>query len=87
MRVEVVHGRNLLCGYIVPHIKVQPGQTWAAASGSDHTVTVENVDREWVDYSWTEADGSKKVHTKLIGAFQCRYCLVLDEPELPKWAA
>ena len=86
MRVEVVNGRNLLCGYIVPRDKVQPGQTWAAASGSDHTVTVENVDREWVDYSWIEADGAKKTHTKLIGAFQCRYCLALDTPELPKWA-
>lgn len=85
MRVEEVLGRYLLCGGIVPRERVQPGQTWAAASGGNHTVTVDAVDDEWIDYSWIE-NGTRKTHTKLNFAFQCRYCLVLDKPELPDWA-
>lgn len=85
MRIEQVHGRYLLCGNIIPKKEVRPGQTWAPADGSNRTVTVDNADDEWVDYSWTE-DGVTKTHMKLNFSFQCRYCLVLDKPELPDWA-
>lgn len=81
-RVETIHSRHLLCGGIVPTYFVKAGQRWAAASGSDREVFVESAG-EWVDYSWTE-NGRKMLHTKMNFAFQCRYCLVLDKPEIPK---
>jgi hypothetical protein len=75
MRVETVHGRNLLCGCTLPDWMIQNGQTWASADGSNRTVTIESAG-SWVDYSWIE-NGQKKLHTKMSFAFQCRYCLVL----------
>lgn len=81
-RVETIHGRHLLCGGFVPTAFVKTGQRWASASGGDREVFVESAG-EWVDYSWLEG-GDKKLHTKLNFAFQCRYCLVLDAPEVPE---
>lgn len=81
MRIETVRGRHLLCGVILPAAQVKTGQVWAAADGSNRTVTIESGG-EWVDYSWLE-NGEKKLHTKTNFAFQCRYCLVLDEPVIP----
>ena len=82
MRVEKVNGRYLLCGVILKPDQVKAGQTWAAADGSNHTVTIESGGA-WVDYSWYE-NGKKRLHTKMSFAFQCRYCLVLDSEELPE---
>lgn len=81
-RVETVHGRHLLCGGVIPTEMVKAGQIWAAADGSNRTVYIESAG-EWVDYSWYE-NGVKKIHTKMNFAFQCRYCLVLETPEVPE---
>jgi hypothetical protein len=83
VRVELVHGRYLLCGGLISEEQVKPGQTWAAADGSDRTVKVDFTQGDWVGYSWQEGSQSKH-HQKLIFAFQCRYCLVLETPEIPK---
>lgn len=83
MRIETVNGRHLLCGGILKPSAVQVNQRWAAASGNDHVVTVEAADGELVTYSWIE-HGAKRIHSKSNFAFQCRYCLVLDKPEIPE---
>lgn len=80
-RVETVHGRHLLCGGILPADAVQPGQLWCSSSGN--TVKVTRIGGDWVEYEWYE-DGVRRTHEKLNFAFQCRYCLVLDEPIIPK---
>ena len=82
MRVELVKGRYLLCGAILMESQIAEGQVWAAADGSDRTVLVESRRGDWVRYSWVEG-GVKKEHEKYAFAFQCRYCLVLDGPEIP----
>ena len=81
LRIETLHGRHLICGGTLPSSAVKNGQTWAAADGSNRTVRVESAG-EWVDYSWEE-NGTRKLHTKMNFAFQCRYCLVVDTPEVP----
>lgn len=83
MRVELVHGRRLLCGHILADDQVKPAQIWAAADGGDRTVRITAVAHDWVTYTWGE-HGEPKYHDKSIFAFQCRYCLVLDGPEIPK---
>lgn len=79
MRVELVAGRYLLCGHILHWSQIQPGEVWAAASGSGHEVTIQVVNRQWVTYSWIE-NRQLKTHSKDPFAFQCRYCLVLNIP-------
>lgn len=82
-RVEFVNGRYLLCGGLIPVDCIKAGQQWASADGSDRFVKIENVrESEWVDYSWLD-NGEKKTHTKLAFAFQCRYCLVLENNRIP----
>ena len=81
--VKTIHGRHLLCGGVIPAELVKPGQRWASADGSNREVTVRSSDGDWVTYLWSEKN-EERIHTKLNFAFQCRYCLVLDTPELPK---
>lgn len=83
MRVELIHGRHLLCGHILANDQVRAGQKWAAADGSNRSVRIVAVAHDWVTYTWDEY-GEPKYHDKSIFAFQCRYCLVLDGPEIPK---
>ena len=83
MRTEQVHGRWLLCGHILRDDQVKPGQKWAPADGSNRSVRIVAVAHDWVTYTWDEY-GEPKYHDKSIFAFQCRYCLVLDGPEIPK---
>jgi hypothetical protein len=78
MRVERVAGRYLLCGGVIPAEDVQVGQTWAPAAGDNYTVTVVEAGTR-VTY---EGEHQAR-HTKDNFAFQCRYCLVLEGPELP----
>lgn len=80
-RVETINGRHLLCGGIVPAHMVKAGQRWAPASGTDREVLIKSAG-EWVDYSWEE-NGEFRMHTKMNFDFQCRYCLILDKPEVP----
>lgn len=75
-RVEVVRGKKLLCGCILPQTCIVVGQEWAAADGSGHTVRIAANDGEWVKYEWA-GDSVTASHEKLAFAFQCRYCLVL----------
>lgn len=80
MRTELVNGRRLLCGCILPVEKIHPGQQWAPASGGNYTVTVVEVVGEWVTY-----EGERQPrHAKDFFSFQCRYCLVLDGPDIPQ---
>lgn len=83
MRTEQVHGRWLLCGHILDAKHIKHGQTWASADGSNRTVRISAVRGDWVGYTWEEPSG-RKYHEKEAFAFQCRYCLVLDGPEIPK---
>jgi hypothetical protein len=78
LRVETINGLHLLCGGIIPIEEVKVGQTWAAADGSKMTVNILEAG-EWVIY---EGD-LQPIHTKDNFSFQCRYCLVLDEPVVP----
>lgn len=83
MRVETVNGRHLLCGHILDVSQIHPGQKWAPADGSNREVVVMYTDDDWVHYGWL-ADGKLVTHMKTSFAFQCRYCLVLDTPEIPQ---
>lgn len=85
-RVEEIRGRFLLCGGIIPSCMIKPGQVWAAADGSGLTVTVVRSDSAWTTYQWFGGN-EVKTHTKLTFAFQCRYCLCLDNAELPEGLA
>lgn len=83
MRVETINNRHLLCGHILHRAQLKVGQKWAPASGDNYTVTIQRIDGDWITYGWREADGYK-IHVKDWFSFQCRYCLVLDEPEIPE---
>lgn len=83
MRVELVHNRYLLCGCILDPALVKSGQVWAAADGSNRTVTILHIKSDWVTYSWVVGDAQKQ-HQKSLFAFQCRYCLVLPTYEIPE---
>lgn len=83
MRTELVNGRWLLCGCILPIEHIKHEQTWAAASGSEHTVQISAVRDGWVCYSWREK-GQVRYHEKDSFAFQCRYCLVLPTADIPE---
>jgi hypothetical protein len=83
VRTELIDGRWLLCGYILAKKDIKHDQVWAAADGSNHTVTISAVRDDWVCYTWSE-HGKAKYHEKTAFAFQCRYCLVLPRPDIPK---
>lgn len=83
MRTELVNNRWLLCGHFLADHQIKNGQVWAPADGSDRTVRVSGDREGWVGYTWME-NGVRKYHEKSSFAFQCRYCLVLDGPEIPE---
>ena len=83
MRVETINDRHLLCDHILHRTHLKVGQKWAPASGGNYTVTIQRIDDEWITYAWYETDGYKS-HVKDWFSFQCRYCLVLDKPEIPE---
>lgn len=83
LRVETVHSRYLLCGGIVPVSFLKVGQRWAPADRTDREVEIVNIVDGWVTYTWETSDGVTESHEKLSFPFQCRYCLVLDTPEVP----
>lgn len=80
-RVETINGRHLLCGGVLPTSMVQRGQVWAPADGSDYEVVLINGG-DWVTYTYKYR--VRMVATKQNFDFQCRYCLVLDKPEVPE---
>lgn len=83
MRTEKINGRWLLCGCILPKDKIKPGQVWAQADGTDRIVRIAGVRTGWVCYTWADG-GPLQYSEKEAFAFQCRYCLVLESPEIPK---
>lgn len=74
--IEEQYGRKIVCRHFFRPEEIHPGEQWQGSGGS--IVTVEKIDGEWIEYSWTEK-GEKKKHTKLIFAFQCRYCKIVGE--------
>ena len=78
-RIVTHYGRHMVAGGIIPAHILAAGQTWAAASGADHAVTITKIEDDWVTYK----DGLSE-HEKDVFSFQCRYCLVVAEPKLPK---
>lgn len=83
-RVETLNKRHVLCGGIVPVTFLKRGQRWASADGSDREVEIVNIIDGWVTYTWEVKDGVTESHEKLSFPFQCRYCLILDTPEVPE---
>lgn len=79
MRVELHNERYLLCGHILRDDQIKVGQKWAGSSAGT-PVTIVDVQGDWVSYEGE----SQPLHEKSCFAFQCRYCLVLDGPEIPK---
>lgn len=76
MRIEKHSGYSILCGAILPDNEIAVGQKWQSSSGT--VVEVKEINGEWVTY-----EGEKQPrHTKMIFAFQCRYCLIVGDPEL-----
>lgn len=81
VRLEEQDGRTIVCGGILPAKEIRVGQEWV--STSNHVVTIYNVrpikshDGNIIDheiyYSW-----GKKISIKLSFAFQCRYCLIVQ---------
>jgi hypothetical protein len=76
MRIEIVHGRKLVCGHIFKTDEIKKGQRWAPADGSNREVKVIDVRFGMVKYQW-EDQGRMKAHEKEAFAFQCRYCKVV----------
>ena len=83
MRVETVNDRYLLCGHILHRVHLQEGQKWAQADGTNRTVTITRIDGDWITYEWYE-DQKYQSHVKDWFSFQCRYCLVLNTPDIPE---
>jgi len=77
MRFEKHNGNWQVCGYIFPNSEIKVGQRWQGVSGN--IVTIEKNESDDIYYSWMEK-GEKVFHDKTTFAFQCRYCLILDNP-------
>ena len=77
MRFEKHNDNWQVCGYIFPNSEIKIGQRWRAVSGN--IVTIEKNEDDDIYYSWMEK-GEKKTHDKATFAFQCRYCLIVDNP-------
>jgi hypothetical protein len=76
VRFEEHHNRVIACGAIFPSTEIKPDQHWQGSAGN--LVTIDNVDSIWVYYHWEEG-GNKIQHCKTPFAFQCRYCLAMEE--------
>ena len=82
---EIINGHKAVVRHFFKPHEIKVGSRWCAASGSNHIVTVEGINQygstdPWheVVYSWEE-NGVKKTHDKDQFAFQCRYCLIIEE--------
>lgn len=79
MRVEKQGEFHILCGVILPASCIKVGQRWISV-GSRVPVEVTKVEQYAVHYQ----SPVQRPHAKEQFAFQCRYCLVLDGPSIPK---
>lgn len=84
---EIIGGHKAIVRHIFKREELKVGQKWIGGSGN--VVTIEDIkvypskhenDKPFYDiyYSWYE-NGVKKTHDKDHFAFQCRYCLIVDE--------
>jgi len=76
MRVETHYGNRVVCGHIFAPEEIKIGSRWQASSGNTVTVTANN--EGWITYEWIEK-GETRSHEKQSFAFQCRYCLIVEE--------
>lgn len=81
-RVDRLHGKYILCGGIVPVSFLKRGQRWMSSSGNE--VEIDKIIDGWVTYTWKTSNSTTESHEKLSFSFQCRYCLILDTPQVPK---
>ena len=82
---EIIDGRKAIVRHFFEAHEIQIGSRWARADGSKGYVTVEGFEcygsiDPWIEvvYSW-EKDGKKFTHEKEVFAFQCRYCLIVED--------
>lgn len=76
MDIEEQYGNKIVCRHIFPVSEMKVGSKWQSSSGA--IVTIESIcDLGWVTYSWYVGD-TKKVNEKESFAFQCRYCLIVE---------
>ena len=80
MRVEMINGRNLLCGGVVPKAELKVGQKWAPADGADRVVIIrELISYEDGDINVIYGDHANDTsYEKDSFSFQCRYCLIVE---------
>lgn len=83
-RIETnTHGHHFIAGGILPERMMKPGQRWVAADGSNHVVTIFDIREGCVAYKFRDRFDQLTWNEKDNFSFQCRYCLVVDTPELP----
>ncbi len=82
---EIIDGRKAIVRHIFKPQEIQIDSRWARADGSKGFVTVEGFNtygstNPWIEvvYSW-ELNGEKFTHEKDAFAFQCRYCLIVED--------
>ena len=82
---EIIDGHKAVVRHFFKAHEIQVGSRWARADGSKGYVTVEGFNSygstgPWYEvvYSWEE-NGVKKTWQKETFAFQCRYCLIVED--------
>jgi hypothetical protein len=80
---ELIDGRKAIVRHFFKAHEIQVGSRWIGSSGG--IVTIEGFNTygstdPWIEvvYSW-EKDGEKFTHEKDAFAFQCRYCLIVED--------
>jgi hypothetical protein len=80
---EIIDGRKAVVRHFFEPHEIQVGSRWIGSSGS--IVVVEGINQygstdPWYEvmYSWEE-NGVKKTWQKETFAFQCRYCLIIED--------
>lgn len=81
MRIEVEHGRKIVCGHIYPKDELKVGQRWAQADGTNRVVVIRSLETDsggnvWVQYG---NHGEDRTYEKDWFNFQCRYCLIVED--------
>lgn len=75
MHIQVVNGRNLVCGHIFPASELEVGQFWVPAVGSNRVHEIIANDGETITHRWIETG---EIFHKSAFGFQCRYCKVVE---------
>jgi hypothetical protein len=75
MQLVFQHGNIIVCQHIYPIAEIKIGSRWQESAGS--VVTIIEVDYS-TDDVYYRASGSDYLHSKDVFAFQCRYCLIVE---------